>query len=126
MMSFSLVLDLLGVGVIFWAIGRMFLHLALLDLDKAHITRKSRIFYVLAWIFYILGNLSSLIIGAIDGMCHKRLYHNHLAELRELRSFVPHTIPKREEFDRFCADHEVGPLDGQAPIDIPVSWYALR
>lgn len=125
-MSLSLVIDLLGIGVIFWAFGRLFFHLALLDLDKGHVTRKGCILYVLTWIFYILGNFSSLIIGGIDGMCHKRLYCNHLMELRELKSYVPSNIPRQEEFEKFCSEHEIGPFDSTAPLDIPFSWYNLN
>lgn len=124
-MSLSLVIDLLGVGVLFWAIGRLCFHLALLDLDNGRVTKKARILYVLTWIFYILGNLSSLIIGGIDGLCHKRLYYNHLSELRKLKSYVPYNIPKQEEFETFCSEHEIGPNDSIAPIDIPFSWYTL-
>lgn len=121
-MSFALVIDLLGVGVIFWAIGRLFFHFALLDLDKGERTRKSRIFYILTLVFYILGNLSS-IIGLIDGICHKRLYYNHLAELRELKSYVPSDINNRSDFEKFCSEHEIDLYDSTAPLDIPFSWY---
>jgi len=124
-MSLSLVIDLLGIGVLFWAIGRLCFHLALLDLDNGHVTKKGRILYVLTWIFYILGNLSSLIIGGIDGLCHKRLYYNHLSELRKLKSYVPYNISKQEEFETFCSEHEIGPNDSIAPMDIPFSWYTL-
>lgn len=124
-MSLSLVIDLLGIGVLFWAIGRLCFHLALLDLDNGRVTKKGRILYVLTWIFYILGNLSSLIIGGIDGLCHKRLYYNHLSELRKLKSYVPYNISKQEEFETFCSEHEIGPNDSIAPMDIPFSWYTL-
>ena len=124
-MSLSLVIDLLGVGVIFWAIGRLCFHLALIALDKGNITWKSRVFYILTWVFYILGNFSSLIIGGINGICHKRLYYNHLMDLREMRAYVPYNIPKREEFEKFCSEHEIGPNDSWAPLDIPLSWYTL-
>lgn len=124
-MSLSLVIDLLGVGVIFWSIGRLCFHLALIDLDKRHITRKSRVFYILTWVFYFLGNFSSLIIGGIDGMCHKRLYYNHLENLHKMKSYVPYDIKKREEFEKFCEEHEIGPDDSLAPLDIPFSWYTL-
>ena len=125
MMSFELVIDLLGIGVIFWAIGRICFHLALLDLDNGCITWKSRVFYILTWVFYFLGFFSSLIIGGIDAICHKRLYHNHLMDLRKMKSFVPYNIKKREEFDKFCSEHGIGPGDSMAPLDIPFSWYTL-
>lgn len=124
-MSFDLVIDLMGFGVIFWAIGRLCFHLALLDFDNKHVTRKSRVLYILTFVFYILGNFSSLIIGGIDGMCHKRLYYNHLMELREVKSYVPNNIPKRKEFEKFCSEHEIGMGDSLAPLDIPFSWYTL-
>ena len=124
-MSLSLVIDLLGIGVIFWAIGRLSFHFALIALDKGNITWKSRAFYILTWVFYILGNLSSLIIGGIDGLCHKRLYYNHLMDLRKMKSYVPYNIPKREEFEKFCSENGIGTLDSLKPLDIPVSWYTL-
>lgn len=124
-MSLSLIIDLLGIGVVFWAIGRLCFHLALLDFDKGHITRKSRIFYILTWVFYILGNFSSLIIGGIDGMCHKRLYYNYLENLHRMKSYVPHNINKKDEFENFCKEHDIGPDDSLAPLDIPFSWYTL-
>lgn len=125
-MSLSLVIDLLGIGVIFWAIGRLCFHFALLDLDNGRITRKGRVLYILTWVFYFLGNISSLIIGGIDGICHKRLYYKHLEDLRKLKAFIPPDIKKRREMEAFCREHEIGPYDSLAPLDIPFSWYTLH
>lgn len=124
-MSLSLLIDLLGVGVIFWAIGRLCFHLTLIDFDKGRITWKSRVFYILTWVFYFLGNFSSLIIGVIDGMCHRRLYCKHLEEMHKMKTYVPFDIKKREEFERYCEEHEIGQYDSLAPLDIPFSWYTL-
>lgn len=122
-MSFESIIDLLGFGVIFWAIGRLCFHITLLDFDHNRVTRKTRVLYILTWIFYILGFLSSLIIGLVDAMCHKRLYHNYLTDLHRMKTFVPYNIKNREEFEKFCSDHNIGPYDSTAPMDIPFSWY---
>ena len=124
-MSFDLVIDLMGFGVIFWAIGRLCFHLALLDFDNKRITRKSRVLYILTFVFYILGNFSSLIIGGIDGMCHKRLFHKHLEEMRKIKSYVPFDIKKREEFEKVCEEYGIGRYDIPYPMDIPFLWYTL-
>ena len=124
-MSFELVIDLLGIGVIFWAIGRICFHLALLDLDNGCITWKSRVFYILTWVFYFLGFFSSLIIGGIDAICHKRLFYKHLEEMRKINSYVPFDIKKREEFEKVCEEYGIGRYDIPYPMDIPFLWYTL-
>jgi len=86
---------------------------------------KAKFFYTAAIVFYILGNLTSLIIGVIEGMCHKRLYHNHLADLRELRSLL---MPVDRDFvrlEKFYDIHEIGRNDSLAPLDIPWTWYEI-
>ena len=124
-MLLSFLIDWLGVGVLFWAIGRIFFHLFLLNLETKHSARKIKAYYISTWLFYILGGFSSLLIGLIDGMCHKRLYHIHLQDLRTMKSFVPFDIRNREKFEEFCDLHGIGPHDSIAPMDIPISWYMI-
>lgn len=124
-MPIRFVIDILGIGVLFWSVARILHHLALLNADSGKINKSSRIIYYLAIVFYLLGTFSSLIIQAIDGMCHKRLYHLHLAELRKMKAYV--TLPKlqKQPFEDFCEEHEVGLYDSEAPLDIPNTWYSF-
>lgn len=124
-MPIRFVIDILGIGVLFWSVARILHHLALLNADSGKINKSSRIIYYLAIVFYLLGTFSSLIIQAIDGMCHKRLYHLHLAELRKMKAYV--TLPKlqKQPFEDFCEEHEVGLYDSEAPLDIPYTWYSF-
>lgn len=124
-MSIRFVIDILGVGVVFWAIARILHHTALRKSDSGKIDKSSRALYYLAILFYILGTFSSLIIQAIDGMCHKRLYELHLSELREMKVYV--TLPNlpKQPFEEFCEEHEVGTYHSEAPLDIPYTWYSF-
>lgn len=124
-MSIRLIIDILGIGVIFWSIARIFHHAALCKADSGEVSKSSRIFYYLSILFYFLGTFSSFIIELIDGMCHKRLYHLHLSELREMKAYV--TLPKlqKQPFEEFCEDHGIGRYDSNAPLDIPHTWYSF-
>lgn len=125
-MSLGMIIDILGIGVIFWSIGRTLQHVALKKTDSGTITPSSRIFYYLSILFYILGTFSSILIGLIDGMCHKRLYELHLSEMRQLKTYVTlPTLPK-QPFDKFCEEHDIGKFSSSAPIDIPYTWYSIR
>lgn len=125
-MSIRIFIDILGVGVIFWSVARILHHAALCKADSGKIDKSSRALYYLSILFYFLGTFTSLIIGTIDGMCHKRLYHLHLSELRKMKAYV--TLPKlqKQPFDEFCEEHEVGIYDSEAPLDIPYTWYSMR
>lgn len=124
-MSIRFVIDILGLGVLFWSVARILHHAALRKADSGKIDNSSRALYYLSILFYILGTFSSLIIQAIDGMCHKRLYHLHLSELREMKAYV--TLPnlQKQPFEDFCEEHEVGRTDSEAPLDIPYTWYSF-
>lgn len=127
-MSFGLIIDILGIGTILWAIGRLMQHFALkkVDDDPYHVSKSTRFVYYSSILFYLLGTLSSLIIESIDGMCHKRLYHNHLAEMRSLKGYV--TLPnlQMKPFDEFCEEHDIGKYSSSAPLDIPFTWYSIH
>lgn len=122
-MELSMVIDLMGVGVLFWCAGRMCHHLYLKGMDSGV---QKRAFYYAAIVFCILGNFSSLLISLVDGICHKRLFYRHLSELREVRRFASSSPDFGPEADRFYYRHYIGPGDPQEPMDIPESWYSLR
>ena len=79
-MNIRFIIDILGIGVLFWSVARILHHIALRNADSSKINKSSRTLYYLAIVFYLLGTFTSLIIEVIDGMCHKRLYHIHLAD----------------------------------------------
>lgn len=124
-MPIRFIIDILGFGVLFWSIARILHHVALCKADSGKIDKSSRALYYLSIMFYLLGTITSLIIEAIDGMCHKRLYYLHLSELREMRAYV--TLPKlqKQPFEEFCEEHGIGRYDSEAPLNIPYTWYSI-
>ena len=125
-MPIRFIIDILGIGVLFWSVARILHHIALRNADSSKTNKSSRTLYYLAIVFYLLGTFTSLIIEVIDGMCHKRLYHIHLAELRKMKAYV--TLPnlQKQPFDDFCEEHEVGRYHSEAPLDIPYTWYSFQ
>ncbi|WP_312615164.1 hypothetical protein [Oscillibacter sp.] len=118
-----ILIDFLGIGVVFWSIGRIFHHISLVKEDSGS---NGKLFLTLAVIFYVLGNFSSLLIGVVDGMCHKRLYCNHLSEMQDLKAYFLLPALRKENLDDYCKKHGIGEFDSLAPLDIPESWYSLH